>query len=229
MPIGYDIVGDLHGHLNVLGQLCSRLGYEHLLMPPPDRRIVFTGDLSTRGPHNLQSLLAVRDAVMDGRALAVLGNHDDALLRWLRKDKDSARPKLAGIIAEIDSAHNPERLKKDLKAFLESLPLVLRLDEDRLLVVHGAIEDRMVDHPITAADRKFLLNGDAIGKTPEGRTLRRDWALAYSAAPFVVYGHTPVEHPAIRYNTIDVDTGVYVTGRLTAFRWPEREIVTVQA
>jgi protein phosphatase len=44
-----------------------------------------------------------------------------------------------------------------------------------------------------------------------------------------VYGHTPVPDADWVNNTICVDTGCCFGGKLTALRWPEREIVTVPA
>jgi protein phosphatase len=45
----------------------------------------------------------------------------------------------------------------------------------------------------------------------------------------VVYGHTPVPEPQWVNNTIDVDTGCVYGGRLTALRYPEKELVSVPA
>ena len=45
----------------------------------------------------------------------------------------------------------------------------------------------------------------------------------------VVYGHTPVPDPEWLNNTICLDTGCVYGGKLTALRYPERELVSVQA
>ena len=45
----------------------------------------------------------------------------------------------------------------------------------------------------------------------------------------VVYGHTPVADPEWLNDTINIDTGCVFGGRLTALRWPERELVSVPA
>src|SRR5258708_6974553 len=45
----------------------------------------------------------------------------------------------------------------------------------------------------------------------------------------VVYGHTPVPEPEWLNNTINIDTGWVVGGKLTALRYPERELVSVPA
>lgn len=45
----------------------------------------------------------------------------------------------------------------------------------------------------------------------------------------VVYGHTPVPEAEWLNKTIDIDTGCVFGGKLTALRYPERELVEVKA
>ena len=45
----------------------------------------------------------------------------------------------------------------------------------------------------------------------------------------VLYGHTPVPEPEWINNTLCLDTGCVFGGRLTALRYPERELVSVPA
>src|SRR5947209_2679377 len=45
----------------------------------------------------------------------------------------------------------------------------------------------------------------------------------------VVYGHTPVAEPEWVNGTINVDTGCVFGGKLTALRYPEKELVSVPA
>jgi protein phosphatase len=45
----------------------------------------------------------------------------------------------------------------------------------------------------------------------------------------VLYGHTPVPEPEWVNNTLCLDTGCVFGGRLTALRYPEREVVSVPA
>ena len=45
----------------------------------------------------------------------------------------------------------------------------------------------------------------------------------------VVYGHTPVPEPEWLNRTVNIDTGCVFGGKLTALRYPEKELVSVPA
>ena len=78
--------------------------------------------------------------------------------------------------------------------------------------------------------RSFALYGDTTGETDEyGLPVRYPWADEYRGKATVVYGHTPTLAPEWVNNTICVDTGCVFGGRLTAVRYPERELVSVPA
>ena len=78
--------------------------------------------------------------------------------------------------------------------------------------------------------RAFALFGETSGESDEfGLPVRQDWARDYRGAASVVYGHTPVAEARWVNRTICIDTGCVFGGRLTALRWPERELVSVPA
>ncbi len=223
----YDIIGDVHGCSDALRRLCTALGYDQGFTHPAGRRLVFVGDLIDRGPDSAGVLRLAGLLVSRGRALLTLGNHDDALLHWLcGKQVDLHKGGLAQTIEQIESRADKKIFKKAVAALYERAPLYLVLDGGDLIVAHAGIEKDMIGKT-DSETRRFVLNGDAIGRSPEGKTLRRDWAANYHGTAFIVYGHTPQERAELRHNTINIDTGAYRGGLLTAFRWPEREIVSV--
>ena len=59
--------------------------------------------------------------------------------------------------------------------------------------------------------------------------MRYEWAREYRGKAMVVYGHTPVLEAEWLNNTIDIDTGCVFGGKLTALRYPERDLVSVEA
>lgn len=92
----YDIVPDIHGQLAKLQALLAELGYarrggrwQHAA---PDRQLVFLGDFIDRGPDNGGVLATVRDLIADGRALAVMGNHELNAIHFHNDDRATGRP-----------------------------------------------------------------------------------------------------------------------------------------
>ena len=78
--------------------------------------------------------------------------------------------------------------------------------------------------------REFALYGETTGETDEfGLPVRYPWATEYRGRARVVYGHTPVPEPEWLNGTINIDTGCVFGGRLTALRYPELELVSVDA
>src|SRR5207237_1355064 len=76
----------------------------------------------------------------------------------------------------------------------------------------------------------FCLNGETTGETDAfGLPVRQNSAAEYRGRARVVYGHTPVPEAEWLNRTINIDTGCVFGGKLTALRWPEREIVSIPA
>ena len=72
--------------------------------------------------------------------------------------------------------------------------------------------------------------GETTGETDEfGLPVRYNWAAEYRGRAMVVYGHTPVPEPEWLNRTICIDTGCVFGGKLTALRYPEKELVSVPA
>ena len=82
----------------------------------------------------------------------------------------------------------------------------------------------------SAAVRAFALYGETTGEIDDyGLPVRYDWATEYRGGAMVVYGHTPTPVAEWINNTICIDTGCVFGGKLTALRYPERELVEVPA
>ena len=62
-----------------------------------------------------------------------------------------------------------------------------------------------------------------------GSPVRLNWALQHAGETAVVYGHVAAPEVQAVNNTWCIDTGCCFGGKLTALRWPERELVSVPA
>jgi protein phosphatase len=78
--------------------------------------------------------------------------------------------------------------------------------------------------------RELALYGETTGEIDEfGLPVRSDCAAAYRGNTAVIYGHTPIVRADWVNNTLCIDTGCVFGGKLTALRWPEKELVEVAA
>ena len=103
------------------------------------------------------------------------------------------------------------------------------LDGGKLVVSHAGLTERLQGRA-SARVRSFCLYGETTGETDEfGLPVRYPWANDYRGQAMVLYGHTPVPVPEWVNGTLCLDTGCVFGGRLTALRYPERELVSVPA
>jgi len=118
----YDLIGDIHGHAELLCALVEKLGYvrkglsyEH----PEGRKLVFVGDLVNRGPDSEGVLKIVRKMWEEGNAYVTLGNHEFRILQLSAMNKRLPDPSYEPFVP-----------------WFKSLPLFLDLQDIR--VVHAA-------------------------------------------------------------------------------------------
>lgn len=230
----FDIIGDVHGCYDELVELLGKLGYQKhqaTYSHPNKRRVVFLGDLGDRGPFSLPSIRLAINMVHSGDALYVPGNHCRKLSKYLMGRNVQVKYGLEKTAEELQGLNqlDKETFTNRFLDFYNTAPLYLILDKGNLVVAHAGIKEEMIGR-MNKRIESFCLFGDPTGEvTPEGLPVRRDWAKHYRGNALVVYGHTPVEVPEFKNNTIDIDTGCATGGKLTALRYPEREIVQVTA
>jgi protein phosphatase len=225
----FDIIGDVHGCAAELESLLAALGYDDG-RHPEGRTAVFVGDLVDRGPDSPGVLRRVMGMVESGTALCVPGNHENKLGRHLKGRKVQISHGLAETIEQLarEDERDPD-FRPRVAAFVEGLVSHYVLDGGRLVVCHAGLPEKYHGRA-SGRVRSHALYGDTTGETDEfGLPVRYPWAEDYRGKAAVVYGHTPVPAASWINNTICLDTGAVFGGRLTALRWPEREIVDVPA
>jgi len=232
----FDVIGDVHGCRTELETLLGRLGYRVSrdasgrsvdAVPPEGRSAVFLGDLVDRGPDSPGVLRLVMGMVAAGHALAVPGNHENKLTRALSGRNVQVTHGLAETLSQL--AGEDEGFRKAVADFCHGLVSHLVLDGGRLVVAHAGLKEAYHGRA-SGRVRSFALYGDTTGETDEfGLPVRYPWANDYRGRAMVLYGHTPTPDPEWVNNTMCLDTGCVFGGRLTALRYPEKEIVSVPA
>ena len=212
-------IGDVHGHLGALLRLEAVIDHDLRARPVDHVTTIYLGDYIDRGPDSRGVIdHLARKADTSGDIQFLKGNHDATLQAFLENPAIMAdwrrfggletlcsygvdvRMLMRGVGAEEARAALIQRMPPSHVAFLDNLQSFIVMGG--YCFVHAGLK------PGVALDQQ----------TDEARLWIRDEFLNYrgSFGTIVVHGHTPVEAPDVRPNRIAVDTGVYLTGRLTA-------------
>jgi protein phosphatase len=172
-------------------------------------------------------LRLVMGMVAAGHALCVPGNHENKLVKALRGRNVQITHGLERTLAQLEA--EDEDFRSDVEAFCHGLVSHYVLDGGALVVAHAGLKESLQGRSSSRV-RAFALYGETTGETDEfGLPVRYPWANEYRGRAMVLYGHTPVPTPEWVNNTLCLDTGCVFGGRLTALRYPERELVGVAA
>jgi serine/threonine protein phosphatase 1 len=215
-------IGDVHGCLHELKALEAKIVADAEGLDG-EKWIVMLGDYIDRGPSSAQVLDRLLAPPPSGfKRICLRGNHEQAFLEslsdptaidnWLRFGgeqtmisygigspglktllKGSARAKL-----QLLAAHVPEEHIE----LLRDLPSVLSVPG--YVFVHAGLRPGVRVEDQTDQDMLWI---------------RRDFLDAdHDFGAVVVHGHTPIPEPFVSARRIGVDTGCFMTGRLTAVR-----------
>ncbi len=230
-----DIVGDIHGCLPEFQQLTLKLGYSWetgIPLHPQNRVLGFVGDLTDRGPESLKTVEIVwRLVIEQKKAFYTPGNHCNKFYRFLIGNKVQVTHGLETTVAEFEALGKQKqpKIRQQFIELYEGAPLYLVLDNKKLIIAHAGIKEEYIGLANNKV-KTFILYGDITGKkNPDGTPVRRDWAQNYRGKATIVYGHTPVKEARVINNTYNIDTGAVFGGKLTALRYPEKEIVSASS
>lgn len=230
----FDLIGDVHGCFDEVLALLDKLEYrvaqvdEHYRVTHAEsRKIIFVGDLVDRGPKTPAVIRFAIDVVESGAGFCVAGNHDVKLVKALRGRDVKMSHGLAESVKQLSL--ESEQFRTKAAEFLDGLVSHYVFDGGRLVVAHAGLREEMHGRG-SGKVREFALYGETTGETDEfGLPIRYNWAADYRGRAMVVYGHTPVPEAEWLNNTICIDTGCVFGGKLTALRYPEKELVSVPA
>ena len=208
-------VGDIHGRADLLSEITARIDDDIRRRPIAHTVEVYLGDYVDRGPHSrtVIDLLAVR--LVANRAVCLRGNHEAVMEGFLQDPAIQQYWEPLGGMQTLASygieLHDESETALDLqRRFLAAFPRAHELFMQCLrnqfacgdfLFVHAGIRPNI---PIEQQDVNDLI------------WIRNEFLEStLTHERFIVHGHTPVPHPDIRHNRINIDTGAWRTGTLT--------------
>ncbi|MED3660838.1 metallophosphoesterase [Ureibacillus sp. FSL K6-8385] len=235
---GVDIVGDIHACFDEWMEMLDKLGYrkneQGLFIHPEGRKIVSLGDVMSRGPRSIETMQFFLKHC--GKNMYMVdSNHGWKIARWLDGRKVQLKhgdEKVAEEFIEFEKKYGKERtvrLKRQLRDLFMNLPshIILRdHGQPKVVCVHAGIREDFIGKE-SERIKNFCRYGDVAGMDRHGKPIRREWYKQYKGELMVVWGHDPKPEPLVINNTINIDQGVVFGGKLTAFRYPEKEFVFV--
>ncbi len=210
-------VGDIHGRLDLFEEMIRSIEADDARRKPARTVIVLLGDLIDRGPDSAGVVARAR-AWAEQRVLKlIMGNHEEMFLDSFRKQGILRNFMRFGGQVTMMSYGIPQR------ALAEAEPEELQ----RLMADAVPQEDR----DFLAGFEKMVRYGDYVfvhaGVRPDmplerqtGQDCRwiREPFLSHEGdfGGMVVHGHTVTEAPELMPNRIGIDTGAFMSGKLTA-------------
>ena len=208
-------VGDIHGRADLLLDTIARIEDDLRRRPIAYAVEVYLGDYIDRGPDSSTVIDALAIRMVENGAVCLRGNHEALMEHFLQGRIDfelvaairSDCRRLPPTISSRATATASEDLRRRLLALLpRTHELFLQCLRDSFtcgdfLFVHAGIRpgvsiERQNANDLIWIRREFLESERNHGKV-------------------IVHGHSPVPHPDIRHNRINIDTGAWKTGTLT--------------
>lgn len=223
------VIGDIHGQLDLLNRLLDKIK-NHAQTNEGKNTIVYVGDYIDRGPNSRGVVDRILQSIPGFTARYLRGNHDQAILDFLadplfyRVWKNYGAPEtLISYGVRPPLFDDPQSFVQTRNLFASSLPadhrnffenLELSVEAGDYFIVHAGVRPGVDFASQSAQDLmwirdEFLLSGRDHGKV-------------------VIHGHTPTEEVVRLKNRIGIDTGAYMSGRLTALVLEEERVEVLQ-
>lgn len=210
-------VGDVHGRLDLLSLLLSRIDADTARRPAGKLLHVFLGDYIDRGPASRETIDRLIEHGEKNQSIFLKGNHELIATRclsdrglfdqWMRLGGletlmsygVALEPLINGKqIAEVQAAFHDALPQSHFRFFRDLKPSYVCGD---FFFAHAGVKPNVELSSQKESDllwirEEFLSSDEDFGK-------------------IIVHGHTPTREIEVRPNRINIDTGAFATGRLT--------------
>jgi serine/threonine protein phosphatase 1 len=221
IPAGQRVyaIGDIHGCAALLDRMHQCIRDDLARHPVAEPGIVYLGDYCDRGPDSrgVYERLATPDADLPP-AIPLKGNHEEMFQQFIRDpEMFPGWRDLGGLETLASYGVDPKLLlmKRDFKAARDVL--LARMPEPHRTLIDG-LATSFQWGPYYFCHAGVRPGVPLNRQVPTDLLWIRHQFLSSQAdhGRRVIHGHTPCDEPEVRPNRINVDTGAYATGRLTA-------------
>lgn len=171
-PMGnFDIIGDIHGHIEQLTILLVKLGYrlnQQNYYEHSDRKVIFLGDFIDGGKNNKAVINIVRPMIENGSAYSVLANHEFNAIAYHTNHRVTDKPLRVHSIANtkqhqtfLDEYTDVDELD-DVINWFKTLPLFIETDGFR--VIHACWNERLIEQITPLLNDDNCLTDDFLEK-----------------------------------------------------------------
>ncbi|MBA5793643.1 serine/threonine protein phosphatase [Flavobacterium sp. xlx-214] len=211
------VIGDIHGGLKALLQVLERANVT------PNDTLIFLGDYADGWSETPKVIDFLIDLATKQKCIFMQGNHEEMLLKWLRKEDDNELWRFHGGEVSVQAYQNiPLKTIEKHITFLENLNEFYIDDENRLFVHAGFTHLKGVTFEYFRGmlwwDRTLWETAMAVEGNLSTNDVRYPGRLKLYKEIFV--GHTPVirfgaSAPMNFANVWNIDTGAAFTGKLS--------------
>lgn len=219
------VIGDIHGRLDLLDRMLAAIDRD---LPPSlaaDCLTVTVGDYIDRGSDSRGVVDRLARNPFPTEFIALRGNHEDLLKGFLDD------PPVLDLWRRLGGLETLHSYGVDVTAVMHGKNYDGAAEAMRAALppLHSAFFDSL--RVSLTVGRYFLCHagvrpGIALSRQSHDDLMWIREGFLDSTADFgkiVVHGHTPTETPDVRSNRINVDTGAFITGRLTCAVLEERQ------
>jgi len=211
------VIGDIHGQYRLFDNIVRQIHADLNARPASTYRVICLGDILDRG----EGAREVLDTLMELSATApwtvLRGNHEDMLLRVVGDpDYLTEWTRYGGLETLLSFGLHVNPLTRNWNIPQIHAQLVETIGDGRLTYLNS------LSHSSESGDYFFC----HAGINPDmPLTKQNPNDLMWIREPFlqsdlkfekhIVHGHTPVDKIDLRHNRMNIDTGAYISGRLT--------------
>jgi serine/threonine protein phosphatase 1 len=211
------VIGDIHGRSDLLDKMVEEIERDLQINPVVDGLTVTLGDYVDRGPDSRGVLDRLASNPFPTKYIALKGNHEVLFEAFLRDPAVGSQWRRLGGLETLHSYGVPVAAVMIGKGFEEASSALRRSVPEEHLRFLGLLK-----LSVSIGDY-FLCHAGVRPGIPLEHQAAEDllWIrdeFLHSRTGFgkvVVHGHTPIESPEVLPTRINIDTGAFVTGRLT--------------